>query len=188
MLIVDGVFLPRALLNLRFRCPYDTCGGACCVVGDSGAPILPGEIDRIKDMFPAIAGQMDAETAEWCRRHGFYEHTGNTFSTACVNGTGRCVFTQQAKNRPATCILEKMSQQSDVKTLRPVSCRLFPLRIRSFNGFEIIDYEHWEECRNAWNHGSLLVDFCKAALTDYFGSQWVEKLNSYLVRLRNDMG
>lgn len=188
MLIVEGVFLPLALLNLRFCCPYDTCGGACCVVGESGAPIQPVEIDRIKDVFSVIADQMDADTTDWCHKHGFYEKTGNTFSTMCVNGTGRCVFTRLAQGGPVTCILESVSQQLDIKTLRPVSCRLFPLRIRSFNGFEIIDYETWDECRNAWNQGPLLVDFCKTALTDYFGPQWVEKLNSYLVRLRKDMG
>lgn len=177
MLIVDGVFLPRSLLKMRFSCPYESCGGACCVVGEGGAPILSSEINRIKEYFAAVSALMDSETTDCYRNFGFYQNDGDELSTTCLNGTGRCVFTKKTDNSSVTCILETVSKKLGIKTLRPVSCRLFPLRIRSFNGIDIIDVEFWDECQNAWNQGPFLLEFCKNALIDYFGPDWVEKLN-----------
>ncbi|MGB3975920.1 MAG: DUF3109 family protein [bacterium] len=188
MLIVDGVFLPRSLLKMRFSCPYEICGGACCVVGEGGAPIQTGEIDRIKEHVTAVLSLMDAETTDCYRRFGFFQDDGGGYSTTCVNGTGRCIFTQITNDSSVVCVLETISKKLGIKTLRPVSCRLFPLRIRSFNGIDIIDVEFWNECKNAWGQGPFLLEFCQSALIDAFGLGWMEKLNRYFLGLRKDMG
>ncbi len=155
MLIVNGIFMPRSLLSTRFHCPYDLCKGKCCVEGERGAPLLKSEISLIRSHLSFILPDLDADAAESLQNQTFFEGPETDAATLCIGGSGRCVFSRLDGCNNVSCNLELYSRQSDIHTLRPVSCRLFPIRIRTFNGLEIIDYEIWEECRDAWNKGPL---------------------------------
>ena len=186
MLIVNGIFLPRSLLSARFHCPYDLCKGKCCVEGDRGAPLLQSEISLIRSHLPFVLPDLDADASESLKDQPFFEGPPNDAATLCIGGSGRCVFARQESHNNISCNLEIYSRQAGIPTLRPVSCRLFPIRIRTFNGLEIIDYEIWEECRDGWNTGPLLLDFCRIALGDRFGQSWLEKLDA--IRLKSASG
>ena len=44
---VAGVLLSTDILTERFCCDLDSCGGACCIEGDAGAPVTLDEIGEI---------------------------------------------------------------------------------------------------------------------------------------------
>jgi hypothetical protein len=188
MIIIDGVFLPEELHYLRFGCRYDMCGGACCIVGDRGAPIETDEVSRIETYYSDIRPHLDLDAQNHIRSHGYYVDDGSVCSTACIRHQERCVFTAKNASGSVSCLLETVSRQLGIDTLRPISCRLFPLRIRSVNTLQIIDYEKWNECRHAWNHGPYLLDFCKDALQDRFGKEWMQKYIDYFLRFRKTIG
>ncbi|MBN1879036.1 DUF3109 family protein [bacterium] len=177
MIIVNGVFLPRYLLSARFNCPYEQCKGACCVEGERGAPLLNGEIPLIRPHLPALLADLDNDSVQTIRQNDFYEGGADDWATSCISRTGRCVFTVLNRNRNVSCQLEIHSRRQNIPTLRPISCRLFPLRVRSYNGLDILDYEVWNECHEAWHQGPYLLDFCRDALSARFGQDWLEKLD-----------
>ncbi|MCD4654695.1 DUF3109 family protein [bacterium] len=176
MIIVDNVFVPRSMLTVRFTCPYKQCGSMCCVSGERGSPVLEDEIQRIEQYLHKISPGLDPECAARISNSGFYEADDGSLNLQCLDVDKRCVFSRLEKNG-VSCYLETVSQENEMETLRPVSCRLFPIRIRRHNGLEILDYEIWEECQKAWNIGSYLLDFCRNGLTDNFGHEWMVKLD-----------
>lgn len=188
MIVIDGVFLPDEIFSLQFGCQYQLCRSACCVVGDQGAPIEIAEVNRITEYFSDIQSQLDPEAKKHIGLFNFYVNDPAGYSTACIGHTDRCVFSALNPSGDVSCLLETVSVNLNIPTLRPVSCRLFPLRIRSLNTLQIVDYERWNECRESWNQGPYIIDFCKNALIDRFGKNWFRKCYDYFLRFRNDIG
>jgi len=176
MIIVDNIFVPRQMLTLRFTCPYSQCGSMCCVSGEKGPPVQETEVQRIDEYLPEILPNLDKDCAKWLSKTEIYEKEDGRLNLQCLNNEERCVFSIE-NNNSVTCYLETFSRKKNLATLRPVSCRLFPIRTRQYNGLEVLDYEIWEECKNAWNKGEYLMDFCRDALIDSFGQQWIDKLD-----------
>ncbi|HPQ39653.1 MAG TPA: DUF3109 family protein [bacterium] len=187
MLLIRNVFIPRQLLTLGFACPYHDCGGMCCVNGDSGAPAEPEEIERIEREIEAIRPALDPASREWIDANGVVETRGNRVSIQCLAGHGRCVFFTEGPDGKG-CILETRSRAMGIPTLRPLSCRLFPLRIRHYNGLTVLDYEVWQECKKAWQSTVPLVETCRQALTDAFGQSWIDTLDQVRRRLSGPKG
>lgn len=177
MIIVDNIFVPRHLLTARFTCPYGVCGSMCCVSGDKGAPVTREEIICIERDFTAIKPGLDPECITEINDSGIWQEDEESLNLSCLEKDGRCVFSVQTETG-VSCHLETFSVSEQKNTLRPVSCRLFPLRIRRYNGIVILDYEIWDECRDAWNTGEYLLDFCRQGLLETFGSKWLERLDT----------
>ena len=175
MIVVDNIFVPRVLLTARFCCPYETCGSKCCVNGDNGAPVKEEEILRMEEHLESVIPDLDPVCVEWIRKDGILQTDSDGLNLSCLNGTERCVFSVQ-EEKGVSCRLETYSREKGLDTLRPVSCRLFPIRTRRYNGLDILDYEVWDECQAAWDTGGYLLDFCRDALEDSFGEEWFLRL------------
>jgi len=139
---------------------------------------LEREVPLIKKHIPFILSKLDEEAQKCIDSRGFYDKNGKDFVTNCIDGIGRCVFSKIDSKGGVSCYLETFSRLEGMATIRPVSCRLFPIRVRTSNGLEIIDYEVWEECSYAWNKGQYLLDFCREALLERFGKEWMDKLET----------
>ncbi|MDG2086874.1 MAG: DUF3109 family protein, partial [Flavobacteriales bacterium] len=63
---------------------------------------------------------------------------------------------------------------------KPLSCNLFPIRIKEYDDFDAINYEKIEICEPACNCGSKLkiplYVFLKEPLIRKYGNEWYEKL------------
>ncbi len=104
-------------------------------------------------------------------------------ATPCIDRNGQCVYFTVEEGNPA-CILESI-QTDEPGTLRPISCRLFPIRLREANGLIFLDYEIWEECAEAWNEESTsLVEFLEMPLRERFGDDWYRRLEFLVRRLK----
>ena len=49
------------LLQEYFVCDLNSCKGACCVEGDSGAPLLEEEKQILEDIYPLVEGYLTDE-------------------------------------------------------------------------------------------------------------------------------
>ena len=54
MLQIDNTVISLDLLEERFVCDLVSCKGACCIEGDSGAPLEDNEIEIIEELMPLI--------------------------------------------------------------------------------------------------------------------------------------
>ena len=64
---------------------------------------------------------------------------------------------------------------------KPLSCHLYPIRIKSFEEFDAVNYDVWDICNPARTEGEKNVipvyQFVKEALIRKYGEEWFEQLD-----------
>ena len=81
----------------------------------------------------------------------------------------------------ALCGIEEAYNQGEIKFKKPVSCHLYPIRIKQYSEFAAVNYDKWEICDDACSLGKELgvpvYKFVKQALERKFGEQWFAELD-----------
>ena len=49
---IGDILVSEDVVTEFFACDYESCRGACCIIGDSGAPVKEEEIDSIERDYP----------------------------------------------------------------------------------------------------------------------------------------
>ena len=70
-----------------------------------------------------------------------------------------------------------------IKWRKPISCHLYPIRVKKFSKLTAVNYHEWAICSSACKMGSdlkvPLYKFLKKPLIRKFGLKWYEELSSY---------
>ena len=54
MIQVEDKIISRDVFEKHFVCDLNACKGACCVEGDSGAPLLKDEIKKLEEIYDYV--------------------------------------------------------------------------------------------------------------------------------------
>lgn len=183
MILIDDILISDDVVEKRFVCQLSACKGACCVEGDSGAPIEEGEIQILKDSIDKILPFLTQEGVEAIRKQGVYveeeddEYTG--FATPLIRGAA-CAYVAFDKKGNASCGIEKAFLQGEISFRKPISCHLYPIRIKNYDTVVGVNYDEWEICTPACKLGTELkvplYVFLKEALIRKFGTEFYEVL------------
>jgi hypothetical protein len=179
MLQIDNSVLSFDVFEKHFVCDIKKCKGACCIHGDSGAPLEEEEVDILKDIFPEVRPYMRPEGIEAVGRQGTHviDSDGDKV-TPLVNGE-ECAFVI-FEDGIAKCAIEKAFEAGKVSFKKPVSCHLYPIRITKYSTFEALNYHKWEICKPALALGRKmnlpLHIFLAEPLTRKYGREWYEQL------------
>lgn len=166
MLMIGDVIVHTDILTECFACDIASCGGFCCEDGDAGAPVSLDEIAYIETVLDEIWPQMSAQAQAVVDKQGVaYTDPEGELVTSIV-GQGNCVF-----RGPKGCILPQ----------RPISCHLYPIREKKFNGGLVgINYHRWNICKAAVELGKKqgipLYKFLQEPLVRRFGQAWYDEL------------
>jgi len=179
MIQIDETIISQEILSKKFACDLKKCKGACCVHGDSGAPLDENETVTIKSIFPVIKPLMRPEGVEAVEKHGVYViDSDGDMVTPLVNGQECCFAT--FKNGITYCTFELAFRANLTRFQKPISCHLYPIRITKYKDFDAVNYHQWDICNPALTMGEneniLLTDFLKEPLSRKYGHEWVEKL------------
>jgi hypothetical protein len=108
-----------------------------------------------------------------------YEGSPGNYTTVCIHNR-ECVFVH-FEDGVARCSFETAHGEGRLEWRKPISCHLFPVRIRK-GGFPRLTYEQIDECRAGREKGARLgiplADFLKDALITKFGETWYDDLLS----------
>ena len=100
--------------------------------------------------------------------------------TTLINGED-CAYVIYDKNNVALCGIEEAYNQGEITFKKPVSCHLYPIRIRQYSEFAAVNYDRWEICDDACSLGKEMkipvYKFVKQALVRKFGQTWYDKLD-----------
>lgn len=189
MIAIDGVLIEADVLQAKFRCDVAQCKGACCVVGELGAPVTMEEVEIIQSILDKVKPLLPEANCKTIEQKGIYEvYQGSLFLTT-VEGR-ECVFATIDEQGIATCGLEKLYWSGESKFQKPISCHLFPIRIRRRLGMEALVYMQIEECAAGRacgaNENVKLYDFLTPALERKYGKKWVKALRMFAVRKMTD--
>lgn len=179
MLQIDDKVISFDILQKKFSCDLKKCKGACCVHGDSGAPLEDKETEILKNIYPLVKPFMRQEGIEAVEQQGTHviDSDGDKV-TPLVNGK-ECSYVV-FEDGIAFCAIEKAYIAKAIDFQKPISCHLYPIRVTKYKGFEAVNYHCWDICKHALTKGrktetSLFV-FLKEPLVRNYGSDWFEKL------------
>ena len=75
MLAIDNKIISSEVLDTHFACNLQACRGACCVQGDTGAPLEPAELTEIANAYPHIEDLLTQEAKTAIAQQGLYVTT-----------------------------------------------------------------------------------------------------------------
>jgi len=183
MLQIDDTLISFDLIERYFLCDLSQCKGDCCVEGDAGAPLEQKEVKILKKILPVIWEDLSPEAKEILERQGvaYIDETGDTV-TSIVNGKD-CVFAYHDENGICKCAIEKAFRQGKIDFYKPVSCHLYPVRVKHYQTFTAVNVDRWSICKAAEIMGKkesvLTYQFLREPLIRKFGEKWYEQLQLY---------
>lgn len=155
MIEIENKLLSDDIVEEYFCCDLSDCKGACCIEGDSGAPLELEEIDLLRENIEVIKRYMTPEGIASIEKNDVYvidsegEHT-----TTLIDG-GECAYVFR-DNNIALCAIEKAFREGEIENIKPISCHLYPIRRKKFSdGTEGLNYDRWNICKGAIRNGEL---------------------------------
>lgn len=181
MLQIQHTLVSLDLIESFFVCDLDACLGACCIEGDAGAPLTQKEADEIDKILPIVEDMLLPQAKEAIREEGTsYRDPDGDLVTQIVNGRD-CVYTCYASGGKCLCALEKAYRENRIPDVKPSSCRLYPIRLKEYDGFTAVNMHHWKICKPAQMLGRKLgvraYEFLKGPLIKRFGQEWYDELD-----------
>ncbi len=189
MIEIDGKLISLDVFEKRFVCDLNACKGACCIEGDSGAPLEEEEIDIIEENLEKIKPYMRSEgLAEIDKTGVFYMDQDNEPVTTLVNGA-ECAFVYFDDKGITKCSIEAAYLNGDIDFKKPISCHLYPIRVKKLTNYVALNYSHWNICNDACKLGKSLdvktFRFLKEPITRKWGKDFYKQLELVDQELEN---
>ena len=168
------------ILEKDFVCNLSKCKGACCVLGEAGAPLEKEEVETLKEVYPKVKHLLREEGIQAIEEQGtsIVSDFGE-LETPLVNGE-ECAYVIFDEHNMAKCGIEEAYNQNLVDWKKPISCHLYPVRVKDYSEFAAVNYHKWDICDDACTLGKELqvpvYKFTKDALVRKFGEDWYMEL------------
>lgn len=180
MFQLGKTIVSEEIIDNDFLCNLSACKGACCVEGDAGAPLDKEETEILKEIYPKVKPFLRKEGIEAIEAQGEYITTAfGDYETPLIHGAD-CAYVIFDEKNTALCGIEEAYNQGEVSWKKPLSCHLYPIRIKQYSEFAAVNYEKWDICNPACSLGKELqvpvYKFVKEALIRKFGKDWYEEL------------
>lgn len=180
MIEIGKALVSLDVLQKKFCCNLHACKGACCVFGDAGAPLTIEEAGDLEDYLDEMSPYISTEGLFSIIETGAFVHDlDGEIVTPLINNK-ECAFTA-FENGIAFCAIERAYQNGVIPFNKPVSCHLYPIRIKSFDEFDGVNFDVWDICNPALEKGNRndtpVYQFVKEALIRKYGIEWFEQLD-----------
>ncbi len=177
---VDDKVVSTQIFERKFVCDLHACKGACCIEGDAGAPLTLEEVSIVEEVLDEVKPYMRQEGIAAVEAQGvFYMDQDNEPVTTLVNG-GECAFVFFDENGISKCSIEQAYNDGKIDFKKPISCHLYPIRVKQFNEFKALNYDVWSICAPACTCGEKLdvpvYRFLKEPLIRAFGENFFKEL------------
>lgn len=175
---IGDILVSEDVVSEYFACDYAKCRGACCIIGDSGAPMEEDEPDRIERDYPDFKGLMRPQGRAAVDAKGFFEiDRDGDIVTPLVDGSCECAFCHFGPDGECLCAIEKCG------LTKPVSCSLYPIRVTRLTGGGLaLNLHRWEICSDAFTKGRRehirVYEFLKKPLSERFGEDFYKALSA----------
>jgi hypothetical protein len=157
----------------------------CCVWGDSGAPLEPGEDSRLQEEYLHFAPYMTPDGRQAVAAQGVAvcdadgDHVtpliaGKECAYACFDPSGICY-----------CAIERAWREGRTVFRKPVSCWLYPVRLARLGDAVGLNYDRAHLCRGAREKGEQLrmpvFRFLREPLIHCFGEAFYHQLEQVAI-------
>ena len=177
------------ILEKEFVCNLSACKGACCVDGDAGAPLSEAETKILEDIYTKVKPFLRPEGIAAIEAQGTWRKGAEGDIETPLVDEKDCAYVIY-DGKTALCGIEQAYNQGAIDWKKPVSCHLYPIRVKDFTEFAAVNYDRWEICDYACSLGKELevpvYKFVKEALIRRFGENWYMELEKVAEELKNE--
>ena len=119
MILIDDTLLSTELFDRKFCCDLKACKGACCVEGESGAPLEPEELAEVEAAFPIIKHRLKPDSLAVIEREGLHVvDADGDHVTPIVQGK-ECVYATFDDDGTAKCAFEQAHLAGEIEWRKP---------------------------------------------------------------------
>lgn len=188
MFQIGKTIISEDIIQKDFVCNLSACKGACCIDGDAGAPLDNHEVEKLKAIYPKVKPFLRKEGVDAIEKQGTSITTSfGDLETPLINGAD-CAYVIFDEKNTALCGIEEAYNQGEIDWKKPVSCHLYPIRVKEYSEFSAINYDKWEICDDACTLGNSLqvpvYKFVKQALIRKFGEDWYSELEKVAQKIK----
>jgi len=180
MIEIDRTIISRDVFEKHFLCDILQCKGACCIEGDSGAPLTDEEAILIEQDYSTFEDLLPEKHKLEVEKqgHSVIDSDGDLV-TPLVNDR-QCVYSYYNDKGILKCAIEKAHFDGKTNFRKPISCHLFPIRITEYKRFDAINYQELDICKSGLECGKSeklpLFKFLKEPLTKKYGAEWYKEV------------
>lgn len=191
MIAIDNVLISNEIVEEQFVCDLNKCKGGCCVDGDAGAPLNDDELSKINEVYEAVLPYLDEENKKELQRQGKYVFDQEFGWVTPTIQSKICVYGITDSNGIVKCGIEQAYNDGKVTWKKPISCHLFPIRIKQSKNkqTDYVNYEPREDlCGGGCSLGKKLkvpvYVFLKDAIIRKYGMEFYETLEATALHLK----
>lgn len=185
MIAIDKILVSDLVVEEQFVCDLNKCKGGCCEDGEAGAPLQKDEIRILDKIYDKVEPYLTKEGIEEIKRSGRYQYNKQFgWVTPTIEGQ-MCAYGFRDKQGVIKCGIEQAFYDGKVDWKKPISCHLFPIKIKNSRDGEttFVNYEPREDlCQAACTFGKKLkvpvYIFLKEALIRKFGEEFYAALEA----------
>ena len=180
MFQIGKTIVSEEIIEKDFLCNLSACKGACCIDGEAGAPLVKEETKILEDIYPKVKPFLREESIKAIENQGVFVTTEDgDLETPLIDGAD-CAYVIFNEKGIALCAIEEAYNQGKISWKKPISCHLYPVRVKDYSEFSAVNYEKWEICDDACALGKEMqvpiYKFVKEALIRKFGEDWYAEL------------
>ncbi len=181
---IGDILVSEDVILEYFACDYAACKGACCIVGESGAPLKEEELEPLEAAYDAFSPLMTDKGRAAVAVKGFFEiDRDGDLVTPLVEGGEECAFCHFGADGACMCSIERQFEKGLCRFRKPISCSLYPIRVAQLGGGRIgLNLHRWDICRAAYEKGRRegirVYQFLRGPLTEAYGVDFYEALEA----------
>lgn len=183
MFVIDNILISDELVDAPFTRISGASHGACCVPGDSEAPLETDEIPDFKAVFPIAEHRLRPEARKIIRKKRVWEESSpGQFAVTCV-GTSESVFAT-CEGQVAKCAVERAFEDGKTEFRKPISSHLHLLRIEQLGDFERLNNKQMDMRQSGMRCGTRnilqRIDFLEGPWKRKYGQKWMVDLKEFV--------
>lgn len=180
MFVIENTVISDDIAEKQFVCNLQKCKGACCIEGDAGAPLEEGETAIMDAIYEQVKPYMTLAGIAEVEAKGIFEvDTDGDLVTPTIGGR-ECAYAVYGEDKVLKCAFEMAYKDGKTAWPKPISCHLYPVRLKEYDQYVAVNYDYWEICNDACSLGKELqipvYKFLKGPLIRRFGQPWYDKL------------
>jgi hypothetical protein len=172
MLRIGNTIFSLDVLEKKFRCDLELCHGKCCRYGDSGAPLSESEVKILDEIWPEVKPFLRPDGIRAIEESGTSVIDSDGDIVTPLIGKLDCAYSV-LNGDVLMCGIEKVWIEGKINFQKPISCHLFPVRIKQYSGFTAVNYEEQAICsaarKKGFKEGVYVYEFLKAPLIRALG-------------------
>lgn len=145
--------------------------------GDLVTSIVGGK-DCVFTCYDDIKLSLPSENPE---SSGISGISGKSGISGTLETSGNSASSDRIVKNCCLCAYEKLYRQNKIQWCKPISCALYPIRVKTLRGgITALNYHRWDVCRDAVERGKRegikVFQFLREPLIRRFGAEWYEQL------------